>query len=70
MCKFCGCKHVFKKNYVRHEGKLVKDVNHFSVKCMKVNMVERNLYDESSDEEFWLNVNSLNCNCRNECEQL
>lgn len=26
-------------------------------------MVESNLYDESSDEELWLNVvNSLNCN--------
>ena len=54
-----------RKNYVLHGEKLVKchGRNHFSVKCKKVNMGERDLYDESSDEELSLNVvNSLNCN--------
>lgn len=67
MCKFCGNKHVWKKELCPAWGKTCNKChgrNHFSVKCKKVHLVERNRYDESSDEdEHWLNaVNSLNCN--------
>ena len=67
MCTFCGnkFKHVFKKKQYLERGKTCKRChggNNFSVKCKKVNLVERNLHNESSDEELWLNVvNSLNC---------
>lgn len=60
MCEFYENKHVFKKELSPACGKTCKAChgrNHFSVKCKKINMVERNVYDESSN-----GVNSLNSN--------
>ncbi|XP_062621337.1 uncharacterized protein K02A2.6-like [Saccostrea cucullata] len=63
-CKFCGTKHPMKKESCPAWGKTCNKChgrNHFSVKCKKINLVDRKQYSDSSDEdEYWLNV--VNCN--------
>ena len=59
---FFGNKHVYKKELCPAWGNTCKTWhgrNHFSVKCKKVNMVESNLYDESSDEELCCELSEL-----------
>ena len=58
MCKFCGRKHIMRKEECPAYGQICdkcKGRNHFKIKCKKVNVVNVDDTSDSSDDEYWLN---------------